>query len=183
MEFSMELAVPPAFLQRCLEVGHWNLRELAKAAGRSARTVSHWINGEGGILTPGNYHSLAHAMFPHDAAFAAEIATMGGTTLEALGLVKAPPAPLPPAMVHPPPELALVSRLEAATPAQADAVLCTAAERLDVSPRQLRPVLAAAFARALELGLSTAALARAFAPSADKPTAPAPTKPSAKGTG
>jgi len=48
------------------------------------------------------------------------------------------------------------------SPAQADAVLCAAAERLDVSPRQLRPVLAAAFARALEMGLSTAALAQAF---------------------
>jgi hypothetical protein len=182
MEFSLESTAQPAFMQRCLEAGHWNLRELARALGASTRSVSRWFNGSAGTLIPGNYHSLAHAMFPHDPAFAAEIATMGGTTLEALGLVKVVPPPTlvqapAPTVAAPPPKPEFVSL------AMADSVLCAAAEHLDVSPRQLRPVLAAAFARALELGFSTAALARAFAPSAEKPTAPAPTKPSTKGGG
>lgn len=109
-------------------------------------------------MAPGNYHSLAHAMFPHDPAFAAEIATMGGTTLEALGLTRAASGAAVPAETS-----ALEpAKSEAVSRAHADAVLCAAAECLDASPRQLRPVLAAAFARALELGLSTSALARAF---------------------
>ncbi|MDP9001553.1 MAG: hypothetical protein M3O46_15745, partial [Myxococcota bacterium] len=35
-----------------------------------------------------------------------------------------------------------------------DAVVCAAAEALDVSPRAVRPALLAAFARASELGLT-----------------------------
>jgi transcriptional regulator with XRE-family HTH domain len=163
MEFSMELTVPPAFLQRCLEAGHWNLRDLATAIGVPVRSVSRWVNGEGGVLTPGNYHALAHAMFSHDPGFAAEIATMGGTTLEALGIVQAAAPPSPTAVAVP--------KSGSVAPAQADAVLCAAAERLDVSPRQLRPVLAAAFARAAEMGLTTAALAQAFASEAASPPA------------
>ena len=137
------------------------LKGLAAATGLSVRTISRWINGDGGMMLPGHYHSLAHAMFPHDAAFAAEIATMGGTTLEALGLVKAPDTSLvavPTATGKP----------EGISPAQLDAILCAGAETLDVSPRQLRPALAAAFARAHELGLSTGALARAFAASSER---------------
>ncbi len=160
MEFQMDLTAQPAFLQRCLEAGHMNLKELAHAAGLSTRTISRWINGAGGVMLPGHYHSLAHAMFPHDPAFAAEIATMGGTTLEALGLVKAPLS-----LLAPP---AAGAKGDAVSPAQLDAILCAGAETLDVSPRQLRPALAAAFARASELGLSTATLARAFAASTER---------------
>jgi hypothetical protein len=182
VEFALEQTVQPAFMQRCLEAGHWNLKDLAVAMDVSSRSVSRWINGGAGFLTPGNYHHLAHAMFPHDAAFAAEIATMGGTTLEALGLVKAPPPPAPSLAAAAVP--LAPAKPEAVSPSQADAVLCAAAETLDVSPRQLRPVLAAAFARALELGLSTASLARAFAaPVTDKPPAPAAPKHTGKAAG
>jgi hypothetical protein len=100
-------------------------------------------------------------MFPHDPAFAAEIALMGGTTLEALGLVKAPDTSLVAVQTG-------SAKPESISAAQLDAILCAGAETLDVSPRQLRPALAAAFARAQELGLTTGALARAFAASAER---------------
>ncbi|MHB1847303.1 MAG: hypothetical protein ACYCWW_20965, partial [Deltaproteobacteria bacterium] len=48
-------------------------------------------------------------------------------------------------------------------PEQADAVVCAAADLLDVPPRQVRPILEVAFARAHKLGYSTEALALAFA--------------------
>ena len=97
-------------------------------------------------------------MYPRNPAFTAEIAAMGGTTLEALGVL--PAAPVAPSPALPPSPAAPPAP---AVPAHADAVLCAVAERLDVSPRQLRPILAAAFARAHELRLTTEQLAQAFA--------------------
>jgi hypothetical protein len=46
----------------------------------------------------------------------------------------------------------------------ADAVVCAAAEALDVSPRVIRSVLHTAFVRASETGLSVDAIANALAP-------------------
>ena len=156
------------FLQRCLDAGQMNLKDLAHALGISTRTVSRWYNGAGGFLTPQHYQRLARTMARHDLALADEIARLGGTTLEALDLgpraLVAAPATSNQAAAVPP----------GATPvAYADVVLCAVAERLDLSPRQLRPILAAAFARAHELGLTTEMLARAFADSETKrPTTP-----------
>jgi transcriptional regulator with XRE-family HTH domain len=157
------------FLQRCLEAGQMNLKDLANALGISTRTVSRWYNGAGGFLTPQQYHRLARAMARHDLALADEIARLGGTTLEALDLgpraLAAASAASNQAVAVPPGAMPV---------AYADVVLCTVAERLDLSPRQLRPILAAAFARAHELGLTTEMLARAFADSDGKrPTPPA----------
>jgi DNA-binding transcriptional regulator YdaS (Cro superfamily) len=179
-----KLFVTPEFLEACRVRGHWQQKGLADVLGVSPRTMSRWMNGAPAMLFAHHYHSLARALAPHDVAFAGEIAARGGATLESLGLVP-PPAPRPaapaPAPAAPAPTLAAPAPTPAApvpapraapaapalarvaTPPQADAVLCAAAERLDVSPRQLRPALAAAFARAAELGLAPDALARALA--------------------
>jgi hypothetical protein len=94
--------------------------------------------------------ALARSVYPHDAALASEIAAHSGATLESLGLVAATPAA--PAFD------------DRQTRLFVDAVVCAAAEALDVSPRAVRGVLHAAFARARETGLSIDVLERALAP-------------------
>jgi hypothetical protein len=88
---------------------------------------------------------------------AKELAAAAGTSLEALGLVKppAPPPPPAPAVVAPP----LPPPIPEARPEHADSVLVAAANVNNVSPETVRPILAAAFARASELGVSVGGLA------------------------
>ncbi len=154
-----ELFAPTSFLERCLKEGRMLKHDLANGLGISSRTLSRWMAGGGGQLLPTHYEKLARAMYPRNPAFAAEVAQRAGTTVEALGLVPAPVSP-PPVRATPPPAAPPAAVSPAAAAAQADAILCAVAERLDVSPRQLRPILAAAFARAHELGLTTAPVAR-----------------------
>jgi hypothetical protein len=130
--------------------------------GVTRRTVWRY---QGGHSEPQAHelHDLARRVFLVDASLAGQLAAASGATLESLGLVTAPPkleaTPVSPA---PAPVDPIQARL------LADAVVCAAAEALDVSPRVIRSVLHTAFVRASETGLSVDAIAKALAP----PTAP-----------
>jgi len=95
--------------------------------------------------TPSRLRRFLSTVYPVDAALAAEIAAAGGTTLEALGVLPPPPppapAPPPPVPVTPPDRVV-------------DAVVCAAAEAMQVMPQAVRPAVLAAFACARELGLT-----------------------------
>jgi len=118
---------------------------LAVMMGVSRRTGQRWNQGRGPIGT--DIQKMARLVYPVDAALAAEIAAAGGTSLEALGILppRAPPsppiAPAPPARATPPARIV-------------DAVVCAAAEAMQVMPQNVRPALLAAFACAKELGLT-----------------------------
>jgi transcriptional regulator with XRE-family HTH domain len=110
--------------------------ELARLIGVS-RSTGQRLDAGRASLSQAQYFQLAKAVYPRDAALAAQLASRGGTTLEALGLVP-PVTPTP-----------------ATSPAQlAESVLCAAAEAMDLSPRLVRVGLLAAMARARELGVS-----------------------------
>jgi hypothetical protein len=146
--------------QRALRLNQEGLGKLM--GGVTRRTVWRY-QGARSSPQPHHLHSLAGHIFPIDKALAEQLAAAGGTTLETLGLVApapapakvAPAAPLPPA---PTPIDPMSARL------LVDAVVCAAAEALDVSPRSVRGALHAAFARAKETGLSIDAIEAALAP-------------------
>jgi hypothetical protein len=112
--------------------------DLAKALGWSRRTGQRWAKhgGPSSMVV----QDMARLVFPVDAQLAAEVALAGGSSLEALGLVR----PAPPAL--PPPRPVLPERV-------VDAVVCAAAEAMQVTPQQARPAVLAAFSCAQELGL------------------------------
>src|SRR5581483_8740960 len=85
---------------------------------------------------------------PVDRELATEIAVAAGRPLEALGLAPAPPAPPPAVLPAKPslPEITLDDRSELAVHAAADAMATT--------PAAVRPLLYAAVARAVGLGLT-----------------------------
>jgi hypothetical protein len=121
--------------------------EMAKYLGISRRTVNRW--GSRGVgLAPFQAHDLARLVHPRDAALAAKLAAAGGATLESLGLEKKEPPPPPP---DPPRHLV-------------DVVVCAAADALDISPRQVRAALLAAFRRAREAGLTVENVEKALSP-------------------
>jgi hypothetical protein len=101
--------------------------------------------------TPSRLRRFLSTVYPVDAALAAEIAAAGGTTLEALGVLPPPPppapAPPPPVPVTPPDRVV-------------DAVVCAAAEAMQVMPQSVRPAVLAAFACARELGLTVEGVER-----------------------
>jgi hypothetical protein len=112
--------------------------ELSARLGVSRRTGQRWNQGKGPYGT--DLHRMAGMVFPVDAALAAEIAEAGGTTLEALGVLPPPPpAPAPPVA---PPDRVI------------DAVVCAAAEAMQMAPQNVRPALLAAFTSAKDLGLT-----------------------------
>ncbi len=115
---------------------------------------------QGGRSEPAakHLHAIAGHLFPIDAELAEAIALASGATLESLGLVPPPPqnapSPAPPAPLPVDPKQARLL---------VDAIVCAAAESLDVSPRSVRAVLYAAFARAKETGLSIEVIEKALA--------------------
>ncbi|MHB8420503.1 MAG: helix-turn-helix domain-containing protein [Myxococcales bacterium] len=138
---------------------HLSYEQLARHVGSSRRSVQRWVNGESYPL-PWHWHRLAPVVHRYDPELAARVARAGGTTLEALGIVKPPPpppaAPLPAAaaVAPPPPPPLTIDHL--------DALVCAAAEALDARPREVRAAVASVFARAARLGYRTEAVARAF---------------------
>jgi hypothetical protein len=140
---------------------------LGKILGGVTRRTVWRYQGGGGGTSPPHAHVLALAghVFPKDASLAAELAASRGETLESLGLV-APQATKaePPAAPMPPPIDAKQARL------LVDAVVCAAAEELDVPPGNVRRVLHAAFARANETGLAIDVIASVLAPKPAKAT-------------
>jgi len=114
---------------------------LGKMMGCSRRTAQRWAaRGVPAYYLP----KLAAIVHPHDPDLAVEIARSTGRTLEQLGIVRpAPPAqPAPPPPPAPPPDRIV------------DAVVCAAADTMQLIPAAVRPGLYAAFACAVEMGLS-----------------------------
>jgi transcriptional regulator with XRE-family HTH domain len=139
--------------RRVLSLSQGSFGELL---GSSRRTGQRW-EGSGSFPTDEQLAHLATLLYPKDAGLAAQVAKAAGTSVQALGLV--PPPPPPPA----PPS----------TDDVVDAVVCAAAEAMNVMPRDVRPGLIAAFARARRLGLTFEAIEKALgggAPSATPPT-------------
>jgi hypothetical protein len=120
--------------------------DLARKLGVSRRTGQRWSAGSGPVGT--DLQNMARLVHGADPRLAAEIAEAAGTTLEALGLrPPAPPSlpspsPVTPPVPPPPPDRVV------------DAVVCAAAEAMQVMPQSVRPALLAAFACARELGLT-----------------------------
>lgn len=155
---------PTELLVRCKDAIGGLQRDFAQLLGISERSMSRWL-GEGiAILRPEQLQALARAVIGINPALAAEVATRGGTSLEALGLVKPPPAATPP---PPPPPVAEVrAPAPAPMPASAallDSIVCVGADLHGYPIGQVRAILEASFARALELGLSTEAVVKGFA--------------------
>lgn len=122
---------------------------LAEKMGVSRRTGQRWNAGRG--PSGMDLQDMARLVYPVDATLAGEIAAASGTTLQALGLLP-PPAPVAPAAPPPPP---------AGPPDRVvDAVVCAAAEAMQVMPQSVRPAVLAAFACAKELGLTVEAVER-----------------------
>jgi DNA-binding XRE family transcriptional regulator len=122
--------------------------ELGRLLGVSRRTAQRW-SSQG--IPSYELMALARLVHPRDPALASEIAAALGTTLEAAGI--APPAPPPPAPAPAAPPI---------SDGVVDAVVCAAAEAMDMMPNEIRPGLLAAFARAKEIGLTVEVVERAL---------------------
>ena len=137
-------------------------RGLGELLGASRRTVQRWDSGHGGP-TADQLARIASAVHPRDASLATKIATVAGTTLEQLGLVRPEPAVAPPPVANTPalPPPSPPSHLT-------DAVVCAAAEALNTPPPAVRPVLLAAFRRAREVGLRVEDVEQALSEAIEK---------------
>ena len=127
---------------------------LATFLGVSPRTMRRWTVS-GVRLHPTALVTLAAAVHAKDPALAGRIAAAHGHTLQELGIgLASTSAPVGPSAAARDPN---AERL------LADALVCAAAEVADVSPRAMRPALAAAFSRAREAGLTIEAAHALFA--------------------
>ena len=133
----------------------------------SKRTVSRWQTGRS---TPASFQlvRIAREVYPLDGALAVALATAAGTDLLATGIeVPEPPrvevAEPPPA---PPPKPA---RPGASVEHLVDSVLCAAAAAVLTTPQAIRPAIAAAFERAIAVGLTPEEVSSALQP-ATRPT-------------
>jgi transcriptional regulator with XRE-family HTH domain len=117
-------------------------QELGQMLGVARRTAQRWAAS--GIPSY-SLADLARVVHPRDPALAGEIARAAGMTLEAAGIAQrpAPPPQSPPDGV-------------------VDAVVCAAAEAMELMPKEVRPGLYAAFARAKEIGLTVDVIERAL---------------------
>ncbi|HEY3819722.1 MAG TPA: hypothetical protein VGL81_21285 [Polyangiaceae bacterium] len=131
-------------------------QKLGNIVGVNRRTVWRW---QAGKARPTNaaLGTFARLVHPKDPALAAALAAAAGQDLVSLGIVPPPPVDPPPPAV-PPPLAPVQIRL------LVDAIVCAAAEALDVSPRAVRPALFAAFACAREASLPLATVEKALAP-------------------
>jgi hypothetical protein len=135
--------------------------ELGEMLGISRRTAQRWASA--GVPSY-EMRKLAQLVHAKDPKLAAQIAASVGTTLEAIGIVRPVPAAPPPAP-RPSPDGVV------------DAVVCAAAEAMELMPRDVRPALHAAFARAGEIGLTVDDVERALR--AKLRPAPTPATPAA----
>ena len=149
--------------------------QVAQHVGASKRSVQRWVSREGTPM-PSHYQKLAPVVFPVEPELAARA---GGTTLEALGLVKPAPPPPAPNLVQKAPDPPPPPRL---TMEQIDAVVCAIAERHGMKPGDAREIADVAFTRAAKLGYATEAIARAFEEArAARSVPPQPPGPAQKG--
>jgi transcriptional regulator with XRE-family HTH domain len=143
-------SVVPLLMEARRALGGISQGELGVLLGASRRTGQRW-EGSGATPSTQQLHDLARRVYSKDAKLAADIAAEAGSSLEALGIVPAAlPAPPPAATPAPPAEDVV------------DAVVCAAADAIDVLPRAVRPALLAAFTRARRLGLSVEAVESAL---------------------
>jgi hypothetical protein len=159
------------FFERArVALGNVTQAELGEKLGVSKRTAQRYSDKG---VQPHYLKELARLVYPFDAVLAAEIAGSMGHTLESLGVVvppppapppvvvvEAPPPPLPPPPPPPPPDGIV------------DAVVCAAAEAMEMMPRDVRPALLAAFKRAREIGVTVDMVERVL--HASIPALPAP---------
>lgn len=134
-----------------------NQRELGELLGLSTRTIQRLYAGKTSFIYI-QWQKLARAAYPTHPDLASRLAAQGGSSLQALGLVKpAPPAPAPAAPLYDVQHLA-------------DGVVCAAAEAIDLAPRAIRPALLAAFRRARQMHLTVEELENALGePASRKP--------------
>lgn len=130
----------PVFLMEARRTLHLSQEQLGQIMGLSKRTIIRMEQGRSTPI-PSQYERVARVLYPKDAALAGHYAAAAGTTLEAMGLVTAAPAPDP-----------------AASKPMADSIVCVAAEAMDASPRAVRPALVAAFERMRSLGIGVDAV-------------------------
>ncbi len=121
--------------------------------GSSRRTGQRW---ETGRATPSfdQLCAMTAMVYPKDPELAAQLAQAVGHSLVSLGIVK--PAPAAPSAVTPAAPLPLVEDV-------VDSIVCAAADAMNVLPRDVRPALLAAFARARRLGLAVETVEGALA--------------------
>jgi hypothetical protein len=136
---------------------------LGELLGSSHHTGQRWETA-GSVPMPSQLHDLARRVFPRDPKLAAELAIAGKSSLEALGIVAPAPPPAPPPPAPPPPAPKPLPAIEDVV----DAVVCAAAEAIDVLPKTIRPALKAAFARARRLGLTVEEVEKALGGKGDK---------------
>jgi hypothetical protein len=134
--------------------------ELGEKLGVSQRSAQRYsAHGVPAYYLP----ALARLVHPVDPELAAEIAQSMGHTLESLGIVAPVPPPAlvaaPPPPPPPPPDGIV------------DAVVCAAAEAMEMMPRDVRPGLLAAFKRAREIGVSVDVVERVLRMSVPAPAA------------
>lgn len=125
-------------LHRARHVLGDNQEELARRVGSSKRTVQRW-EVERSSPAPWHLHRLIDAVRPRDPELAAQ--------LEVYAPRPAPPAP-------PAPEPAPAAVVTPALSALVSAVICAAAEAMNVPPQAIRPAVLAALVQARDTGLS-----------------------------
>jgi hypothetical protein len=146
----------PAYLHDAQRALHMNLEQVGALIGVSKRTAQRMSVGRSDIGKD-HFAKLASHVYGVDPELASELARLAGGTLVSLGIVAPPPPPSPAGPPPPPP----VPRHLAA-----DAVVCVAAESMNVPPAQVRAALLAAFRRSRELGLTCEEVERALGSSA-----------------
>ncbi len=134
-----------------------NQKDLAELLGRSRRTLSRYVRGRSAIVIPQEWIALARAVYGKDPSLAATLASRAGGTLVSLGI-----APPPVAAAPARPAVATTS-LAAPTQDQLDLVVFAAAEAANLAPRAVRPVVAAAFAKAAAMGVTVEGVSGAMA--------------------
>jgi hypothetical protein len=126
--------------------------------------------------------TVAEAIWPSNPELARQLAARAGTTPEAWGLVPLPAlieaapallaaAPASPPFVAPPP---MAVPLLAARREHADSIVYDAANAVNLPPLAVQPAVAAAFRRALALGVDLGTLVRLWEPAAEEPKKASP---------
>jgi transcriptional regulator with XRE-family HTH domain len=135
----MALASNSLLLQSRMALG-LTQQAFGDIVGLTKRTIQRWEE-RGATLTPLEVEALAQALNPVRPDLAAEIAAAADTTLERLGIAPAE------------------ARSSMASSDPVESVVRAAADVMRVTPDAIRPAIAAAFARASEVGLDVQAVA------------------------
>ena len=138
---------------------HLTQAELSTVLGSSLRTVQRMHAGRA-EPSRDQYGRLVRATHPKDPALAARIAAWVNGTLEEFGIVP-PTPPVPPPSAPPAPAVSIHA---------VDSVLCAAADVADLPLSLVRRILAAAFGRARELGVSVEMAADTLGAAGTPPT-------------